>query len=223
MVKPKTKERTLARELRQQGWGIKQIAAELAVSVGSVSKWVRDVELTAAQQAALQSHKVHTGAQAKGATANRDKWLQKRQEAQHIGRLVAQKGSRLHLMGCMLYWAEGAKNRNNINFVNSDVVMMQLFMRFLREELHVSDEDVALHIHCHDESQIVHVEQFWPQILGLPSSCLRKTIVKKGSTTRRNRLPNGICSLRVYSTDLVMQIYGAIQEYGGFDNPEWLF
>jgi hypothetical protein len=37
-----------------------------------------------------------------------------------------------------------------------------------------------------------------------------------------NRLPYGTCRLSVHSTAIVQHIYGAIQEYAGFDRPEWL-
>ena len=35
----------------------------------------------------------------------------------------------------------------------------------------------------------------------------------------RNKLPYGVCTLRVHSTWMVQHIYGAIQEYAGFDEP----
>jgi hypothetical protein len=40
---------------------------------------------------------------------------------------------------------------------------------------------------------------------------------------RRNKLPYGVCSIRVRrSTRILQHIYGAIQEYAGFDEPRWL-
>lgn len=36
------------------------------------------------------------------------------------------------------------------------------------------------------------------------------------------KLPYGTCRLVVHSTQVVQTIYGSIQEYGGFDRPEWL-
>jgi hypothetical protein len=39
---------------------------------------------------------------------------------------------------------------------------------------------------------------------------------------RANKLPYGTCKLVVHSTRIVQTIYGSIQEYGGFDRPEWL-
>jgi len=38
----------------------------------------------------------------------------------------------------------------------------------------------------------------------------------------RNKLPYGVCTLRVHSTWMLQHIYGAIQEYAGFDEPTWL-
>jgi hypothetical protein len=39
---------------------------------------------------------------------------------------------------------------------------------------------------------------------------------------RRNRLPYGTCRLKVCDTRIVQSIFGAIQEYGGFEREEWV-
>ena len=57
--KVKTRERKLARKLRrEEGASIKDIALRVGVSVSSVSLWVRDIELTAEQHAALAARNV---------------------------------------------------------------------------------------------------------------------------------------------------------------------
>jgi hypothetical protein len=38
----------------------------------------------------------------------------------------------------------------------------------------------------------------------------------------KNKLPYGVCSLRVNSTPAVQHVFGAIQEYAGFEEPAWL-
>ena len=50
--------------------------------------------------------------------------------------------------------------------------------------------------------------------MNVHSKCSRKK--------RANKLPYGTCELTVDSTRIVQTIYGSIQEYGGFDRPEWL-
>jgi len=72
----------------------------------------------------------------------------------------------------------------------------------------------------------VEIEDFWLTTLGLPRTCLRKSIVntysKYSQKKRKNKLPYGTCALVVHSTEIVQTIYGSIQEYGGFGRPEWL-
>ena len=67
----------------------------------------------------------------------------------------------------------------------------------------------------------------WLKQLDLPRSCLRKPIINhlptSSSGLRLNKLPYGVCTVGVKrSTWLVQHIFGAIQEYGAFEEPRWL-
>jgi hypothetical protein len=77
----------------------------------------------------------------------------------------------------------------------------------------------------HKERQ-QEIEDFWLAELGLTRTNLRKSTVnhyaKYSQKKRRNKLPYGTCRLCVYDTQLTQHIYGAIQEYGGFERNEWL-
>lgn len=103
--------------------------------------------------------------------------------------------------------------------------MVLFFIRFLREEFRVEDTSIALRIHCHteDAQEIKRIETYWCDLLELPASCVRKTYIKDSTSARLNRLQNGVCDIRIHRTDIVQHIYGAIQEYAGFENPAWLF
>lgn len=213
-----------ARELRRQGKSVSEIMKVLGVSKGSVSLWVRGIELSVEQQASLKARQRQWGGQNKGASVNRSKGREQRLTYQKQGREAAKNGDILHLKGCMLYWAEGAKARNTLIFVNSDPNMMLLFKGFLSESMAITDEEIAIYIHCHFEDTQIHqqIGEYWLNLLNLPRTCLKKIFVKVGSNTRHNRLENGVCTIRVYKQELVQHIFGAIQEYGGFENPAWL-
>jgi hypothetical protein len=128
----------------------------------------------------------------------------------------------------MLYWAEGAKGRNTVQFVNSDPAMVAFFGRFLRTYYGVQDD--AFRIDCNlfaDHVDRQHeIEQYWLDTLALPRTCLRKSTVnvysKHSQKKRRNKLPYGTVRVCVHSTEIVQSIYGSIQEYGGFERSEWL-
>lgn len=129
----------------------------------------------------------------------------------------------------MLYWAEGAKSRNSVKLANSDAAMVRFFVRFLVDCFDLEPEafTVRLNVYTGNGLSIASIENHWLSSLGLPRSCLRKHTLNHMPTSssgrKWNKLPYGVCSVRVKrSTRIVQHIYGAIQEYGGFDEPRWL-
>jgi hypothetical protein len=224
----KTRERMEARRLRRLGWSVKEIERHLGVSRSSASLWVRDVPLTEEQIEALHRRSAASPGQLAGSTANAARGRARRRGAQREGRARARMIDHLHLAGCMLYWAEGDKGRHAVRMCNSDPALLRLFVRFLRECY--GAEDGRLTIACnlfadHIERQR-EIEDYWLRTLGLPRSSLRKTIVnvysKYSQKKRKNKLPYGTCKVVYSDTRTVQSIYGAIQEYAGFDRPEWL-
>ncbi|MGH2837938.1 MAG: hypothetical protein ACRDJY_06275 [Thermoleophilaceae bacterium] len=132
------------------------------------------------------------------------------------------------MAGCMLYWAEGSKSRNTVKLANSDPDLVVFFCRFLRESLGVRDVDIrlSLNVYLGNGLALEEIESHWLTALELPRSSLRKHSVNSRPTSssgrKANKLPHGVATVRVQSTQLVQHIYGAIQEYADFDNPAWL-
>jgi transposase-like protein len=127
----KTEQREEARRLRRdEGASIKEIARRTGAAQSSISRWVRDIELTDDQRADLRiaAYSGHV----KGRTMNAKLRREARVIAQEEGRMLAAGGDAFFAAGCMLYWAEGSKGRNQINFANSDPEMVRFFVRFLR-------------------------------------------------------------------------------------------
>jgi hypothetical protein len=229
----KSQEYEEARRLRQnEGMPLKRIAARLEVSVSSVHSWTRDIKLTPEQRA----HNL-TGAHGPRSPEAIAKFVrtwsglnrERRRTYQQAGRLRARAGDAMHQAGCMLYWAEGTKDRNSLTFANSDREMVVFFLRFLREcfELRAGDFTVRLNVYTTNGLTIREIEDHWLSALELPRACLRKHSIDhlptSSSGAKRSKLPYGVCTVRVRrSTALVQHVYGAIQEYAGFEQPLWL-
>ena len=151
-----------------------------------------------------------------------------RLEYQKQGRALARQGTPFHAAGCMLYWAEGAKSRNVVRLANSDSEVLRFFLAIPPAHFAVPDEKVRLWCNLFaDHLPRQHeIEGFWLDVLELPRECLNKSTVnvysKYSERKRKNMLPYGTCRIAVGSTAIVQHIFGAIQEYGGFERPEWL-
>jgi hypothetical protein len=230
-MRPKLEERAEARRLRGKGLQLKRIAAALGVSVGSVHLWTNDIELTPEHIA--QNLRGPRGPQnpehvRKRVAAWTARCRKERAACQRDGREDAREGDPMHHAGCMLYWAEGAKKRNGIQFSNSDPHIVRLFRRFLTESLAIELDEILMSINVYTNNglSIEQIEAYWLELLGLPRSSVRTHTLNHMPTSSsgraKHRLPYGVCTLRVHSTWMVQHIYGAIQEYAGFDEPAWL-
>lgn len=204
---------------------MKEIASLLNVSQSSVSAWVRDIELTSVQRRAHALRNPALNPNFNGSKTLARRALAERLEYQAEGRAIAQRRDPEFAAACMLFWAEGSRERNAVKFTNSDPEMMAFFMRFLRRHFAVSDDMVAVWCNLFpDEARSrERLEQFWLDTLELPRSSLGKSTVnvysKHSKKLRKNVLPYGTCRIAVYRTRIVQILYGAIQELVGFDRP----
>ena len=189
---------------------------------------MRDIELTPDQHAALQLRNVAYNRQMSGTWKQAANRRAERASYQEEGRELARGGDPLYVAGCMLFWAEGGKNRNTLRFTNSDPEMVRFFVAFLRTCFQIDEEQIRLTCNLfadHLERQR-EIERFWLQTAGLPETCLCKSSVnvysKYSRKKRQNKLPYGTCRVAVCRTRIVQSIYGGIQEVGGFTREAWL-
>jgi hypothetical protein len=208
---------------------VKEIARLVGVAPSSVSLWVRDIPLTSDQLESLRQRNPAYNNQLRGASRNAERGRARRLAAQREGRERMRLGEPLYVAGVMLYWAEGDKSsRNAARITNSDPEVLRLFMRFLRECFEVDDErmSVTCNLFADHLARQRAIEQFWLDTLDMPRERLCKSFVnvysKYSQKKRTNKLPYGTTRVVVHSTQVVQNIFGAIQEYGGFQRPEWL-
>ena len=222
--KMKSREKFEAKELRRQGLSLKDISIKLGVAKSSVSIWVRDVKLTKDQISQIKDKYINS--HLLGNTYARDKFKKIREEYQKEGAKKAEEKNWLHISGCMLYWAEGAKKKNTVVFVNTDLNMMKLFIKFLKTFFHVINSQCTLQIYCYDGNGILieDIEQYWITNLNLYGCLLKKSYVKHAPVVygKRGKLDYGTCRLVVHNTVIVQHIYGAIQKYADFNKKEWI-
>ena len=91
----------------------------------------------------------------------------------------------------------------------------------------MSPNDIIWNVNCRLDCglSLEQIEEYWKIKLHLLTENKRKAIIKSDYYPQKQavtKLPYGVCSISVHSTDIVQTIFGAIQEYGNFVNEKWL-
>ncbi len=216
MIK-KEAEKQLAIQLRKQGLTYAEIMSKVDIAKSTLSVWLKDVGIAKPQTQRLTLQRKL--AQIKASEACRSIRIKKENDIiglakKEIGN-ISQK--ELKLIGTILYWAEGSKQKKHnvsqrVSFGNYDPKMILLFDRWLREICYLKTDDLVYCIYIHRTADIERARLFWEKLLKVK---IEKIYFKNHSpkTNRRNINEdyNGLLRIDVSrSTDLNRKINGWI-------------
>jgi transposase-like protein len=188
--------RSRAVELRVDGWSINDIALELGVAKSTVSVWVRhlplDPDTERARQKALQAKRMSDG---RWAAYRADRDARHAAVVADAARWVDGLTDReLLLVGSVMYWCEGEKvkpwrkNCLAVAFINSDPVLISLFLRFLAA-LGFDHRRLTYRVSIHESADAGAATRWWAATLGVPADIFqRPTLKHHRATTRRKNV-----------------------------------
>ena len=182
-----------ARELRATGHTYDEIAAELGVSKGSVSLWVRDQP--------RQGRLSYAECRKRNAEGVARYWARERpiraarqqavrdKAAAEVGALSDRE---VLIAGAVAYWCEGAKSKQHrptdrVTFINSDPNLILFFLRFLAVAGVTSDRLIC-RVYIHESADVPATQAFWQTLTGLPADQFRRPVLKHHNprTVRKN-------------------------------------
>lgn len=125
----------------------------------------------------------------------------------------SQKEKDLHLIGAMLYWAEGYKQPSalGIDFANSDPEMARLFMRFLRTRYVLDEERIRASVYCYANQDTKKIIQFWSTMLEIPKEKFIKPYIRKDHKKGVRQMPHGLVHIRYHDKKLLRDVLGLIE------------
>lgn len=217
----KSEERKKAIKLRKKGHTYSEILREIPVAKSTLSLWLGQVGLSKKQKQNITKKKLD--AAKRGAMAMKQLRIERvakiRKETKKDIESISKRD--LWLMGIMLYWAEGAKEKEGIrhgigiDFGNSDPKMINLFLIWLNKIADVSYDDIYFTIYIHENSKnrLSFVRKYWAEHTKLPINKFQSVYFKKHNikTVRKNIGDNyfGLLRVRVSkSSDLNRRIMG---------------
>lgn len=208
-------EKAEAINLRKRGLSYNEILREVPVAKSTLSVWLKDIGLAKVHKQRLTEKRRAAQQMAQEACRN----IRISRETEIIRKAVQEVGMiskrEFWLIGSVLYWAEGSKQKPNlvsqkVSFNNSDPKMILLFDKWIREFCEKDNNGLSYSIYIHTSGDIERAKNFWSQLLDTP---IEKVYFKKGNpkTNRKNTEESYYGLLRIEarrSTDLNRKIKG---------------
>lgn len=174
-----------ARKLRKKGVSVKKIAQYLEVAKSSASIWTRDIILTVKQLEKLRNAMLHGSelGRIKGALIQKERRFKFIEESrnQGIAELSSINERELLIAGLALYWGEGSKKSQEVEFCNSDPKMIQFLLLWLKKCFKIMPNEIkcCVGINQMHRNREKIVRDYWSKISDIPISQFRKTSLKK--------------------------------------------
>lgn len=180
----KSKVRLKAIALRQQGESIKVIAKKLNVSKSTASLWTRHIILSVEQYEELNHRKIKGGelGRLKSALIQKERRIKKYSDTYNeiVSDLKSLSKREKLLIGTALYWAEGTKRGQRVDFCNSDPNLIKFMVSWFKEHFDIKNNEFRIQLginedHFHREEE---VKNYWSKITGIPLLQFTKTSFK---------------------------------------------
>lgn len=182
-----------ARRLRADGLLLKEIAAQLGISIKTASLHTSGMPWPQRSRHGGSPEHVRAMSEARWGTYRRERDAAIQQRKLDAARAVGDVDDQtLLLLGAVAYWCEGTKSkpwrrRGQWTFINSDPLLMRLMVRWLRL-VKVPPEPWVVRIQIHETGDLPAAEAYWRDVLGLPHLVYGKPTTKrhKPLTNRKN-------------------------------------
>jgi hypothetical protein len=116
------------------------------------------------------------------------------------------KDKELLVAGLMLYYGEGAKTKNTVDFANSDPRIVRIFLKFLRQICGVEEDRLRFYLYCFSDQNPQELIEFWSRDLKASKASFTKPYVREVYRNLHRRMPYGVLHVRYSDLRLLKRI-----------------
>lgn len=184
------------RNYYQQGFSAREIAVKLGVPIDAVFYFFRKHNIprrTPTENSAIQ--------------------FQKKPLSFNIRDKLSLQDQKLKIAGLMLYWAEGTARGHTVDFVNSNVLMIKLFLKFLRQIYRVDEKRLRVLLYCYSNQNKNKLIDYWSKVTKIPVSQFSKPYIRTDYSMKAGRrMQYGLVHLRYSDKKLLQRLTEEIDQ-----------
>lgn len=122
------------------------------------------------------------------------------------------KEGNLLIAALMLYMGEGTKNGPTVDFVNSDIRILRVFIKFLREICVVDERKIRIYLYCFSDQNPQELIDFWSEQLSVDQSQFTKPYIRTCYGKNTRRMSHGVVHIRYNDKRLLEKILNLCEE-----------
>jgi hypothetical protein len=190
----KINEKEIAISLRKKGKTYSEILKVVPVAKSTLTLWLQSVGLSNKQKQRITQKRLDCSI--RGGIAKRKQRIERQNNIINTSKSEIKNISKndLFLIGVILYWAEGTKEKEHkpgtgVAFSNMDPRMIILFLKWLKDICKISNNMIGFEIMVHEshKDRLDEVKKYWSNITGFPLNSFSKLYLKKNKIKKTNR------------------------------------
>ena len=187
------KERVLSL-YRDQELSAKEVAIKCGVRMGAVYRALEKFEIP--KRTSWESNRIRFNGQ----------------PASFVPRHIASSSEKdLKIAGLMLYWGEGTKAGDGLDFANSDTAMIGIFMKFLREVCGVNESRLRGNLYMYADQSEKLLLNHWSEVMRLPLSQFTRPHVRPDFRTEGRKMEWGLIHVRYCDKKLLAWVINELK------------
>ena len=201
--------------LRQSGYSFREISERLNISKSTASVWLREIKVSPEGEKRIISLGNEGRLKSVIVTKKKRQARQQSVASQTINfkkDLVEYGVDQCKVLLAMLYWGEGAKTLNRLDFMNSDVALIKTYLFLLRKCFKINEQKLTATLHIHEYHDKIKVIDFWSGVTKISKSQFH--IYKKPNTAKRKKTDyQGCLSLRYSDVNMFDEVMLIIERF----------
>ncbi|MFZ2310366.1 MAG: hypothetical protein WAW11_02375 [Patescibacteria group bacterium] len=160
-----------ARELRTHGYSFREISERFNIAKSTAGLWCRQEIVTAEGLKRLK--KLGDDGRLRSKETHHRKSLDLLSKIDKNCGALVNKNYDLNdykLFLALLYWGEGAKTRNSVDFINSDPEMIKVYLWLFRNSFILIEDKFRARIHLHNYHNQEEMIDYWSKVTGIPKN-----------------------------------------------------
>lgn len=209
----RTKDKAKVLELRKKGHSYSMIKAELDISKGTLSGWLKDFPLSDKRISELQSNSQIRIEKSRN-TKQKKKDARRKDVYNKVAIDIENSKDPEFVAGFYLYWGEGTKTAEySIAITNTDPAIIKCFVTWLRK-FGISPDNLKIKLHIYTDQNEKELKKFWSKVTGIPEINYYKSYSKLSSSkskTYKGTFSFGTCSVIYHERDTYEYVLAGIK------------